>query len=149
MVELMTVDEGLSNPQKLPATQRRRWVCLFVGHALFGLGLAGTVLPVLPTTVFWIGAAACYARSSPERYRRLISNARSGPVISDLLEHGIIARRVKHLAWTGMALAALILVLLPLSTTTTLFGLAGITIGALYVLGRPERRLDWGDPQGR
>ena len=145
----MTVDEGLSNEQKLPTAQRRRWLYLLVGHLLFGLGLAGTVLPVLPTTVFWIGAAACYARSSPERYRRLLRNSRSGPVISDLLEHGVIARGVKHMAWTGMALAAFVLVVLPVSLTTELLGLTGIGVGALYVLGRPEQRLEWGAPEGR
>jgi uncharacterized membrane protein YbaN (DUF454 family) len=117
----------------------RAGLYLIGGHLLLGLGFLGMALPVLPTTVFWIGAAACYAHSSPEQYRRLISRGRTGGVIRDFLEHGVIAPEGKLAATLGMTIAALVLLLAPLGGTARLIGLLGLALGAGYVLSRPGR----------
>lgn len=128
------------NPEPTASGIRDRpGLYLIGGHLLLGLGFLGMVLPVLPTTVFWIGAAACYARSSPERYRRLISRGRTGRVIGEFLEHGVIAPEGKFAALTGMTVAALVLVGVPIGGTARLIGLIGLALGAGYVLTRPGR----------
>jgi hypothetical protein len=50
-----------------------RWLWLSAGLLQVGLGSLGIVLPVLPTTVFFIGAAACFTRSSPRLERWVLA----------------------------------------------------------------------------
>jgi uncharacterized membrane protein YbaN (DUF454 family) len=62
----------------------RLWKVLLIacGTLCVGLGVIGIFLPIMPTTVFLLMAAACYARSSDRFYQRrstiAISAATSG-----------------------------------------------------------------------
>ena len=110
---------------------------LGIGHLLMAIGTVGLFLPVLPTTIFWIGAAACYAKSSPERYRQLVGRGRAGKAVQNFLDHGVISRHGKMAAVSGMMLSLLLLYLLPLGIVSTVLGTVGLMIGAGYVLSRP------------
>ena len=76
---------------------------LAAGMASVGLGLAGVVLPLLPTTPFMILAAACFARSSPRLEAWILGHRRFGPLVRAWRENGAIPRKAKVLACTGMA----------------------------------------------
>ena len=60
-----------------------RWLLLISGTILLGVGIIGMFLPVLPTTVFFILAAWCYARSSEKFYNWLHSNKIFGKYLSN------------------------------------------------------------------
>lgn len=60
-----------------------RWLLLISGTILVGVGIIGMFLPVLPTTVFFILAAWCYARSSEKFYNWLHSNKIFGKYLSN------------------------------------------------------------------
>ncbi len=118
---------------------RKRLAFMIFGYLFFALGLAGTVLPVMPTTVFWVIAAICFARSSPRMYRRILTWPRVGPTVEDFVANGVIRRRSKIIALCGMVVAAIVVAVAPMDVIPTIASLAGIAVGAIYVLSRPSQ----------
>lgn len=61
---------------EIKITQNRflRWILVTAGTILVGIGILGMFLPLLPTTIFFILAAYCYARSSERFYHWLHHN---------------------------------------------------------------------------
>ena len=61
------------------------------GTLCVGLGIVGIFLPLMPTTVFLLLAAACYARSSERFHRGLVEHPWLGPYIRQ--RHGMTTRQ--------------------------------------------------------
>lgn len=59
------------------------------------LGVIGIFVPLIPTTPFLLLTAACYLKSSPKLYQRLISNKYIGSYIINYREKKIIPLRAK------------------------------------------------------
>ena len=75
------------------------------GLVLVGLGALGAVVPGLPTTVFFIGAAACFARSSPRLERWVLGLPHVGPLVRDYRSGLGMPRRAKVVASVAIAVA--------------------------------------------
>lgn len=81
-----------------------RGVWLVLGVFCVGLGIIGAFLPVMPTTIFLIMAAGCFARSSPRLEKRLLEHPRFGPTLRAWRAEGAISRSGKIAACGGIAL---------------------------------------------
>ena len=77
-----------------------------LGTISVALGVIGIFLPLMPTTVFLLLAAACYARSSERFYQRLINHRYLGSYIRNSREGRGMRRRDKvitlGLLWVGI-----------------------------------------------
>ncbi|WP_316862402.1 YbaN family protein [uncultured Cohaesibacter sp.] len=75
---------------------------LLWGLLLVGVGIVGAFLPLLPSTIFFILAAYCFARSSPRLERWVLEHRIFGPPVVAWKEHRAIPRKAKYLAFAGM-----------------------------------------------
>jgi hypothetical protein len=83
----------------------RRRVYNLLAWSCFGLGFLGMVLPLMPTTIFWICATWLWLRSSPKRVRFLVEHPRFGPSIRAFFERGEVCRTGKIAAIGSMAVS--------------------------------------------
>jgi uncharacterized membrane protein YbaN (DUF454 family) len=116
---------------------------IWLGFGLLSIaaGIAGIVLPLVPTTPFALLAAFCFARSSPRLERWLLTHRTFGPMIANWRRYGSIDRRAKRIALLLMIAAfALSLVMrLPL-WVLVLQGLVLIAV-AIFIFTRPDTPL--------
>jgi len=90
-------------PAEIPWFDVRRQALRLLGVAAVGLGVAGAVLPVLPTTPFLIVAAWAFARSSPRLQAWLHRHPRLGPLVRGWEERRAIPRPAKAAALLSMS----------------------------------------------
>lgn len=121
-----------------------RWLWLLLGFLSAGCGIAGAVLPLVPTTPFLLLAAFAFARSSPRFHDWLITHRHFGPVILDWEQHGSIDRRVKATAVVAMAVALALTWLIGVAAWVLALQAVVLTGVAAYVLTRPDSPLERG-----
>ena len=86
-----------------PAHRVARWAWFAGGWVAVGIGSIGIVVPGLPTTVFFIVAAACFSRSSPRFEQWVLSRPGIGPMVRDYRAGLGMPRRAKVAAIASIA----------------------------------------------
>jgi uncharacterized membrane protein YbaN (DUF454 family) len=83
-----------------------QFVLIVCGSIAVTLGVIGIFVPLMPTTVFLLLAAACYARSSERFYRKLVNSRWLGGYIRNSREGRGMSRREKTVTlvmlWAGI-----------------------------------------------
>lgn len=115
---------------------RRLWLALAL--VFIGLGSAGAVLPLVPTTPFLLLAAYCASRSSPQLHAWLYSHPRFGPLLRDWRDHGAIRPRAKVTALLLLAASWLVMWLTVPNNTARLGASAVMALVALFLATRPS-----------
>ena len=132
-------------PPETPPVGRRRgpvaWLWFAAGSLAVALGGIGVVVPGLPTTVFFIVAAACFARCNPRLERWVLDLPRIGPLVCDHRAGLGMPRRAKALAVTMILVTAGASALLAIDDAVvgTLVIALGL-VGASYVAFRVPTR---------
>jgi uncharacterized membrane protein YbaN (DUF454 family) len=118
------------------ATGRLLWI--IAGLVCLVIGIAGTILPFVPGTLFLIVAAFCFARGSQRLHDWLVNHPQLGPVIRDWQQHGAIRRPAKRMAMVAIVLSIVLAFVLGAPLWALGFqalALAGVSI---FILTRPE-----------
>jgi hypothetical protein len=113
-----------------------------LGSLFVGLGFLGILLPLLPTTPFFLLAAACYARGSERFYVWLLTNRMFGESIRDWRDNKGIPYRTK--VWITVVLLGTLgatgFFFVPVVPVQIL--LAAVGIGVSYYIWRlPTKRV--------
>ncbi|HEX6289397.1 MAG TPA: YbaN family protein [Herpetosiphonaceae bacterium] len=117
-----------------------RWAWMSAGFLLVGVGGLGIILPVLPTTVFFIGAAACFARSSPRFERWVLNLPRIGPLVRDYRAGLGMPRRAKRIAATTIVVVIMLSSVFIPSWTGRVAAYGIALIGIWYIMQRVPTR---------
>lgn len=110
---------------------------------IFGLvataaGIAGILLPLIPTTPFLLLAAYAFARSSPALHTWLTSHPHLGPPIANWQRNGAIDRKSKITAGVLMAAALVLSVIFQVPVAVIGAQAAAMAIAATFIITRPD-----------
>ncbi|MDH3297344.1 MAG: YbaN family protein [Gemmatimonadota bacterium] len=90
--------EIVQSERQMAKSRATRLGWILIGHVFLGVGLLGTVIPLLPTTVFLLLAAASYARGSERFYTYLMDHRVFGRLINDWNQHRAMSAGAKRWA---------------------------------------------------
>lgn len=118
-------------------TMRILWASL--GLMSLALGIIGIVVPLMPTVVFVLIAAFCFARSSERLHGWLVSHRLFGPMITDWQTKGAIAPRAKKAA--SLSIAAVFSLSIFLGLGPLILGIQFCVLGLVlvFIWTRPSR----------
>ncbi len=95
-------------------TKFKESILIMLGIFFTGIGIIGIFLPLLPTTVFFLLAAACFAHSSKKFYDWLINNKWFGTYIKNYRDKKGISIKVKiysvSLLWITILSSAIFMI---------------------------------------
>lgn len=114
-----------------------RGLWLTVGCLALLLGIAGLVLPILPTTPFVLLAAYGFSRSSARFHHWLLRHPFFGKLIQDWQREGAISQAAK--AWSVVCMAGVFAASVAMRIDARLLIMQAfvLTLAGAYVLTRP------------
>lgn len=117
-------------------TRLRRLGWGLLGWTAVAIGAVGVVVPGLPTTGFFVLAAACFAKSSPRFEQWVLDLPHVGPLVRGYRAGLGMPRRAKVTAVTMMLTACTISAIVVASPVVSPLILAAGLVGTWYVLAR-------------
>ena len=130
-------------PVRVHRSRAARAFLLTAGFLSLALGIIGAFLPLLPTTVFVLLAAYCFARSSERFYTALLDSKHFGPVIHDWQQHRCISQtsKVYAIALVVLSFGITTMGFVDSTLSRVLLALLGLTL-VVYLYRLPSCRND-------
>jgi uncharacterized membrane protein YbaN (DUF454 family) len=128
----------LQETKRTRSAMPARILWLTLGFLSTACGIAGVLLPLVPTTPFLLLAALAFARSSPRLHNWLVTHPHLGPPITDWRAHGAINRRAKIMAVVVMGATLSLSAAMGVASTLLLVQTAVLCSAAAFVLTRPD-----------
>lgn len=116
-----------------------RFGWLVLGSVCVALGGIGVIVPGLPTTVFFIAAAACFTRSSPRLEAWVLGLPKIGPAVRDYRSGLGMPRSAKVAAVVMITVSVAVSALVIPNSIVRLVVLVAGAIGVAVVLRVPTR----------
>ncbi|MEQ1669836.1 MAG: YbaN family protein [Hyphomicrobium sp.] len=111
---------------------------IMVGLLATAAGIAGVILPLVPTTPFLLLATFAFARSSPALHTWLVTHPTLGPPIANWNTYGAINRRSKITAMVLMAAAPALSVFLNAPIAAIGAQVVAMVGASAFILTRPN-----------
>jgi uncharacterized membrane protein YbaN (DUF454 family) len=112
-----------------------RFLLITLGTLSLALGVIGIVVPGLPTTIFLLGAAACYVRSSERLYNWMLQHKVLGAYISNYRKYKAMPLKSKIIAlimmWTMISISVFFFIK---SFTVQIIVIVSGIIGTIVIL---------------
>lgn len=125
--------------QKLSKLFNRCFWLHAAGIIFVGLGFIGMALPVMPTTIFFILALACFSRTSPKFTNWLLTHPKFGHTLRAWQDHHVIPIKGKIAAALGMGIGLFCLILsnVPLWIILCVTSVKVAVMG--YIVSKPSK----------
>jgi uncharacterized protein len=134
-------EKGVGRAGERGRVARAAW--LACGLVLVGIGLVGVILPLLPSTDFFLLALFCFARSSARLEAWLLNHPRLGPPLVAWRTQRAIPLHAKLAAWTGMTISYALLLIFAHPAPLVALAVAGVLLcSALWIASRPVPAID-------
>ena len=108
---------------------------LLLGFIFVGLGFIGIIVPGMPTTVFMILAAACFAKSSPKFEQWILDLPGIGRLVQDHRDGLGMPQKSKAIAITMMVLAVSLSIIFAITSTLVQILVGGVGIIGVWYVG--------------
>ncbi|KPU42887.1 inner membrane protein YbaN [Oxobacter pfennigii] len=109
----------------------KKYLLVFLGSLSLALGVAGIIIPLLPTTPLLLLASYCYLRSSKRLYNWLINHKVFGKYILYYLTYKAIPKKTKITAifflWSTLIISMILVSSLHIRLFLILVGI-GVTV---------------------
>jgi hypothetical protein len=119
---------------KISTSRLVRILLINIGWICVTLGVIGIFLPVMPTTVFLLIAAVCFARSSEKFYIWLLTNKYLGRFVLDYMEKRGMTLKSKFLALTTLTLVLGFTIIFAIDPMWLKVMLTSLYIGLIYYI---------------
>ena len=112
-----------------------KYLFLFFGFVFAALGFIGIVVPGLPTTVFMIMAASCFAKSSPKFERWILDLPVVGAMVRDHRSGLGMPRKAKTIAISMMAAATALSIVFAIDQIGIRIIVGGVGLVGVWYVG--------------